>query len=310
MGMGSVIVSRSDFRNQPGDTNNPSLKQRLVVSATTNGPSAAVAKGQNERLLELVDVTSKTKEVSTESPVILNDPALAKSWGLLKSDAINAWKITQGSSDVVVAVIDTGVDIHHEDLDGSLWTNPGESGVVQTAACKALPEKVALARKDCNKATNGVDDDGNGFIDDVHGWNFVSNNSDLTDYHGHGTHISGIVAAKAGNGKGIAGIAPNAKVMMLKYFDPKVPNTDNLKNTINAIHYAVANGAKVINYSGGGIEFSADEKAAIEEARKKGILFVAAAGNERSNSDHHKYYPADYGLNNIISVTAINQQTE
>jgi thermitase len=98
--------------------------------------------------------------------------------------------------------------------------------------------------------------------------------------------------------------------MILKYYDPKVPNTDNLKNTINSIHYAIKMGAHIINYSGGGVEYSQEEFEAVQAADKKGILFVAAAGNEKSNSDQNHYYPADYTLKNIISVTAIDPTTE
>lgn len=291
MGMGSFFVSKKAMLDVGSD---PMAKQDET----------------SDRKLELGQAEKKTKETGAEARVALNDPAISQAWGFRKSEAANAWKISQGSYDITVAVIDTGADINHEDLDNNIWTNEGETGVVQTAACQALEEKAALAKKECNKAKDGVDNDGNGYIDDVHGWNFVSNNGDLTDNHGHGTHIAGIIGAKAGNSKGIAGISPNVKLMILKYFDPKVPVTDNLKNTINSINYAIANGARIINYSGGGTEFSQEEKDAIEEARKKGILFVAAAGNERSNSDHHKYYPADYGLNNIISVTAIDPKTE
>lgn len=160
-----------------------------------------------------------------------------------------------------------------------------------------------------DKSSNGIDDDGNGYIDDIHGWNFVSNNNDLTDNHGHGDHIAGIIGAEAGNGKGIVGISPNVSLMILKYFDPKKPG-DNLKNTIRSIHYAIEKGAHIINYSGGGTEFSNSEFEAVKLASSKGILFVAAAGNERSNSDKFHYYPADYKLPNVISVTAIDPNTE
>jgi thermitase len=248
-----------------------------------------------KRTTVLKDAATTSLKTEKEEQVMLNDPAIHQAWGLKKSDAARAWSVSQGSRKIVVAVIDTGVDKNHEDLAKNLWINPGETG---------------LDSKGRDKATNGVDDDGDGYIDDVHGWNFVSNSSDLTDNHGHGTHIAGIIGAEAGNKKGIAGIAPEVSLMVLKYYDPKVPSTDNLKNTVNAIKYAVKMKANIINYSGGGTEFSKDEHDAIEEARKQGILFVAAAGNERSNSDHHKYYPADYGLSNIISVTAIDPSTE
>jgi subtilisin family serine protease len=250
---------------------------------------------KDQRNLELKDASQKFQKTENEPQVMMNDPAISQAWGLKKSDAARAWDVSQGSKKIVVAVIDTGADVGHEDLKNNFWQNPGESG---------------LDAKGNSKTSNGVDDDGNGFVDDVNGWNFVANNSSLTDNHGHGTHIAGIIGAEAGNGKGIAGIAPQVSLMILKYYDPKVPNTDNLKNTVNAIRYAIKMKANIINYSGGGTEFSQEEHDAIEEARRQGILFVAAAGNERSNSDNHHYYPADYGLSNIISVTAIDPSTE
>ena len=231
------------------------------------------------------------KEVS----VLLNDPAMNQKWGLSQMETQKAWAISQGSKKIKIAVIDTGVDVHHEDLKDNIWTNPGETG---------------LDSKGKNKATNGIDDDGNGFVDDIHGWNFVNNNTNLTDNHGHGTHISGIIGALGGNGKGVSGISPLVSLMVLKYYDPSAQGKNNLKNTIKSIHYAIDNGAHIINYSGGGLEFSLEEKKAIEKARTRGILVVAAAGNEYSNSDIKKYYPADYNLDNIISVTAVNHKTE
>jgi len=257
--------------------------------------STGKSKKADKRNLELGSATDQTDKVIDEPSALFNDPAIKQAWGLKKSDAARAWSVTQGSKDTIVAVIDTGIDELHEDLKSNLWTNPGESG------------------KDANgkdKASNGIDDDGNGYIDDVHGWNFVSNNNKLDDNHGHGTHIAGIIGAEAGNKKGISGISPKVSLMILKYFDPKVPNTDNLKNTIASIKYAVKMGAHIINYSGGGTDYSQDEHDAVAEAEQKGILFVAAAGNERSNSDQYHYYPADYNLKNIISVTAIDPTTE
>lgn len=292
LGMGSLVMKRQSF---------------------DHGESAAIQNqvaDPGERPLDLADKGQKSQKPVQEHTVALNDPAINQAWGFKKSEAAKAWEISKGSDRIVVAVIDTGADVSHEDLAENIWKNPGETGVVQNETCLAMPEMKALSIKACNKAINGVDDDGNGFTDDVHGWNFVAGNGDLTDNHGHGTHIAGIIGAQAGNGKGIAGIAPSVSLMVLKYFDPKVPNTDNLKNTIDSIKYAIKMKANIINYSGGGTEFSAEEKAAIQEARDQGILFVAAAGNERSNSDHHKYYPADYGLDNIISVTAIDPKTE
>lgn len=248
-----------------------------------------------KRELELGIVKDQTHAVVDEPSALFNDPAIKQAWGLKKSDAARAWSVSLGNKNTIIAVIDTGIDDKHEDLKNNLWTNPGESG---------------KDTKGADKASNGVDDDQNGFVDDVHGWNFVSGNNKLNDNHGHGTHIAGIIGAEAGNNKGIIGISPHVSLMVLKYFDPKVPNTDNLKNTIASIRYAVKMGAHIINYSGGGTDYSQDEFEAVEQAEKKGVLFVAAAGNERSNSDQHHYYPADYSLKNIISVTAIDPTTE
>ncbi|HEX7675664.1 MAG TPA: S8 family peptidase [Bdellovibrio sp.] len=268
----------------------------IYLFTSESSPSRTQSsKKDSNRVFENSFITSQTDKVEDEPSALFNDPAISQAWGLKKSDAARAWSITKGSKDIVVAIIDTGIDENHEDLHDNLWMNPGETG------------KDAQGR---DKSNNGVDDDGNGFIDDVHGWNFVSNNNKLDDNHGHGTHIAGIIGAEAGNGKGIIGISPEVSLMVLKYYDPKVPGADNLKNTVASIKYAVKMGAKIINYSGGGVEFSQEEHDAIQEAEKKGILFVAAAGNERSNSDQHHYYPADYKLKNIISVTAIDPSTQ
>jgi subtilisin family serine protease len=240
------------------------------------------------------DVKSKTTK---EQPVLLNDPAVLNNWGLMGTNgasdikASKAWQITQGSRDIVVAIIDTGIDIKHEDLKNNLWKNPGETG---------------FDEKGKDRSTNGLDDDKNGFIDDVYGWNFVSETDDLTDNHGHGTHVAGIVGAEGDNGVGISGVSPKVSLMILKYYDPKARSTDNLQNTIRAIQYATKMNAHIINYSGGGLDFSKPEYEAVKAARDKGILFVAAAGNERSNSDKKPYYPANYALDNIVSVTAID----
>jgi thermitase len=217
-------------------------------------------------------------------------------WGLLKTDAPEAWRISNGifekNRKIIVAVIDTGADTSHPDLKDNIWTNPGESGMDEIGR---------------DKSSNGIDDDGNGFVDDIHGWNFVFDNENVDDDHGHGTHIAGIIGASGAHR--LTGVAPNVSLMILKYFDPRKPQQNPLAATIRAIHYAVANGANVINYSGGGVSPSAEEFAALQDASAHGILVVAAAGNEKSNSDHFKYYPADYKLPNIMSVTAINSRT-
>lgn len=284
---GSLALYFSIDENLVGLEENPQRRSESSIKANKFS--------KENREFEKSQITSKLDKIEDEPSALFNDPVIKQAWGLKKTDAARAWSVSQGSKDIVVAVIDTGIDIHHEDMIHNLWKNPGENGLDSNGK---------------NKESNGVDDDSNGFVDDVYGWNFVGQNSQLTDNHGHGTHIAGIIGAEAGNGKGISGISPNVSLMILKYFDPKVSGTDNLKNTIAAIKYAVKMGAHIINYSGGGTEYSQEEHDAVLEAQKKGILFVAAAGNERSNSDQFHYYPADYHLDNIISVTAIDPSTE
>lgn len=211
-----------------------------------------------------------------------SSPKEVLNYSLQMTEAFLAWPLSQGSKEILVAVIDTGLDTHHRVLRENLWTNPGETGVD------------ALGR---DKSSNGIDDDGNGYIDDVHGWNFAGNNNDLSDSHGHGTHVAGIIQS----------VAPKTGIMVLKYYDPNASGEDNLTNTVKAIRYAIKMNAKIINYSGGGTTKYPDEELAIREAQQKGILIVAAAGNERTNSDINGFYPADYGLSNIISVTAVDE---
>lgn len=206
------------------------------------------------------------------------DLALAedtKNWGFKHSAALEAWRITRGNKKIIVAIIDTGVDADHPDLKNNLWTNPRE-------------------------ILNGIDDDENGLVDDIHGWSFTSNNSNLKDQHGHGTHIAGIIKS----------IAPEVRLMILKYYDVGKFSGDHLKNTVKAIEYAVKMNVDLINYSGGGQQKYPAEEAAIRLAESKGILFVAAAGNEKSNSDITRFYPANYDLANIVSVTAIDKNTQ
>lgn len=175
--------------------------------------------------------------------------------------------------DIVVAIIDTGVDVNHPLIRDNLWTNP-------------------------NEKLNGKDNDGNGYAGDLHGWNFVSDNNDLTDNHGHGTHVAGIIRQRT--------LSSRVKFMILKYYDPEQTGKNNLMNTVRAIRYATAMKVDIINYSGGGEERSALEEKAIREAQRQGILFIAAAGNDGRNTDKLGYYPAGYKLDNIISVAALD----
>ncbi|MCD6288930.1 MAG: S8 family serine peptidase [Anaerolineae bacterium] len=183
-----------------------------------------------------------------------------------------AWDVTTGRQDVVVAVLDTGVNIHHPDLQAGIWTNPGE-----------IPD-------------NGVDDDGNGFVDDVHGWDFADDDNDPSDDHGHGTHVSGIIAARINNALGIAGMAGGVTIMPVDVFHGGIGTYADL---IQAIVYATDNGANVVNMSLGALSYSRGEEAAVEYAWERNVLLVAAAGNNGSDALH---YPAAHA--HVIGVAA------
>ena len=194
---------------------------------------------------------------------------------------------------VVVAVIDTGVDIDHADLKKYIWKNSGESGKDQFGN---------------DKENNHIDDDGNGFIDDVHGWNFVDDNNNVMDRHGHGTHISGIIKNQFRRRMSTTKGSSDLQLMVLKYYSPEAKDVDNISFSNAAIRYANKMKANLINYSGGGQAKFSSEYSAIQESQKLGILFVAAAGNSKDNIDFKKYYPANYNLTNIIAVAATDQK--
>lgn len=244
------------------------------------------------------------------------DPMFNKQWGMQDNDVQGAWSVagTKGNSDIVVAVIDTGVDYTHEDLVDNMWRNTGEIG------------------NDANgvsKATNGIDDDGNGFIDDVVGWDFGKDDNKPYDLNktgfqlllggnpGHGTHVAGCVAATGDNGKGIAGVAPNVRIMAMRFITEEGQGTT--EGAIGAITYAVDNGAHILQNSWGSEGDGGDQEAskalqdAIQYAMDNDVLFVAAAGNGHqgkgydNDSDPKPAYPASYPHENIISVAAVDK---
>ncbi|MBU4271129.1 MAG: S8 family serine peptidase [Planctomycetes bacterium] len=213
------------------------------------------------------------------------DPYYNQLWGMTAIDAPDAWTITTGSSSVVVAVIDTGVDYTHVDLAANIWTNPGEI------------------------AGNGIDDDRNGFVDDVYGYDFVNNDGDPMDDNSHGTHVSGTIAAVANNGVGVAGVNWSSSIMALKFLDGN--GSGYLSDAVRAINYATMMrnqygvNVRVMNNSWGGGGYSYALYSAIEAGNNADILFVAAAGNSGSNNDVSPQYPANYSCSNVVSVAAV-----
>ncbi len=261
-----------------------------------------------------VEVTSRFSGKKANPVSLKSDSAIAKDWALasigffdLLSPSFSMSRIgaAECGAPVVVAVVDTGIDYTHPDLRDLLWVNPGETGYWEPP-----PEFRAQGITCRDKSCNGIDDDGDGFIDDVVGWDFVHDVPLPYDNHGHGTHISGIVASTAAAGLASGTNCQRVQIMPLKYYDNSGAGFNNLANTVRAIQYAVKQGAQIINYSGGGSDPAASEKAAIAEANKKGILFIAAAGNDGHNNDQVPYYPASYGLDNIVGVASLNKQNQ
>jgi len=193
-------------------------------------------------------------------------------------DAPEAWEVETGDDRVIVAVVDSGVDYRHPDLSANIWDNPGEI------------------------AGNGIDDDGNGYVDDVRGWDFLDGDNTPMDAHGHGTHVAGIIAAVGNNGLGVAGVSWNARIMPLRFLDAS--GWGLTSDAIGAIEYADAMGAHIINNSWGGGGYSYALREAIEASS---AVVVCAAGNEGRNSDFFPDYPAGYPSLNIVSVAATDQ---
>jgi subtilisin family serine protease len=196
-----------------------------------------------------------------------------------------AWDITTGSTNVIVAVIDTGVRYTHQDLVAQMWRNPGESGG--------------------GKEVNGVDDDGNGYIDDVFGINSINGSGDPFDDNDHGTHCAGTIGAQANGGGGHVGVAWNVRIMALKFL--AASGGGQTSDAIDCLNYAVAKGAKISNNSWGGGGYSVALYDALVAARAANHLFLAAAGNNGSDNDENPSYPSGYDLDNVVSVAALDR---
>ena len=282
----------SEKDNLDGDLNDADMGLRLA--------SAPVDVDEN-----LIEVLESDDRVAYAEPNYLlqlsetppTDPLFENLWGLHNTgqtggtddadiDALEAWEISGGSRDVIIAVIDTGIDVDHEDLKDNLWTNPQE-----------CPRGVG------NCVADGIDDDGNGYVDDFHGINAITNSGALLDDYGHGTHVAGIAAASGNNRKGVIGVSWKARLLGCKFITAfGSGTTSNAVKCFNYI-YELRNKQKqnivVTNSSWG----SGSPSRSLEEAmgRVNSPLHVCSAGNSNSN---RKLYPAGFDLDNIISVAA------
>jgi thermitase len=295
---GQIIIKLEDGATQ---ADLAALNRRNDARTKTNLPGSAVNVVDLPSSLTVTEAVQRyeaSPKVQYAEPDYLLQPAKTPDdraygmlWGLNNTgqdggipdadiDAPEAWNTATGSPDTVVAVIDTGVDIYHPDLDDNVWTNPDEI------------------------AGNGIDDDKNGYVDDVHGWDFFHHDPsvyDAADGDEHGTHVAGTIAAEGNNSIGVTGVAWHAKVMVLKYLGP---NGGYASDAVEAINYAVREGATISNNSWGGGAYSQALHDAISRADAAGLLFVASAGNDGSNNDTTPHYPSNYDLPNVISVAA------
>ena len=274
---------------------------------------AEVDKVKGQSVERAIEALKRRSDVEYAEPDYINypssyadEPQFGQLWGLdntgqtingitgtadVDINAKQASAVTQGDQDLVVAVIDDGVDFTHPDLRDRAWKNPGESG--------------------SGKETNGVDDDANGKVDDVNGWDFYYDDKTVHDpgEDAHGTHVSGTLAASV-NGEGIVGVAPNIQVMSLKFLGPYGGYTSD---AIDALGYAKSKGAKISNNSWGCQSdggYTCDYSQALYDAiNNSDSLFVAAAGDAGyDNDDYWSFYPASYNLSNILSVGAVDNQ--
>lgn len=295
-------------------SNIQSLSQALgseIKSTIADDNIVVIRKSAIEKSSSVIKSLSKNPLVEVVEPNFIyrinrtpNDPSFGKLWGLQNTgqndaksakapglagtdiDVVRAWDITQGSDDVLVAVIDTGIDYNHPDLKENLWTNQAELN-----------------------GQTGVDDDGNGVVDDIYGANFVdaaAPTGNPLDDHGHGSHCAGTIGARGDDGRGVAGVAWRVKLMGVKFLSAEGGGT--LEGAILSVDYATRMGAKIMSNSWGGGGESQLLKEAIERANTAGSLFVAAAGNNASNNDTRPFFPAGYQVPNVLSVVAVDNQ--
>jgi YD repeat-containing protein len=250
--------------------------ERLHLSAGLDPETVAAAL----RTSEWVDFAEPNYLITadqTTTQTATNDPRFSEQWALRSTGTSQAWAITTGSKQTVIAIIDSGIDFTHPDLSNSEWDNTLE--------------------KDSNR-----DNDGNGFNADLHGWDFIANSSGIIDEQGHGTAIAGIVAASGNNSAGISGVMWRASLMSLRVLDST--GTGDVAQAVEAIDYAVDNGAQVINCSWGMDDDSTALREAINRAAQHGVVVATSAGNQARDIETTPRYPASFDLPNLISVAS------
>jgi serine protease len=271
---------------QPGTTLGSALSLVPGLYEVELGPQTSVVSALRQyHANPLVTLVQPDYFVSVER--LPNDPGFSSQWALNNPSnpdatikATQAWDTTVGSGQTVVAIIDTGIDFNHPDLAANMWRNTAEI------------------------AGNKADDDGNGFVDDVHGYNFFYKNGNVMDDNGHGTHVAGIVGAAGNNAQGVTGVAWNVKLMALKFMNAQ--GLGATSDALKALNYAVQMGATISNNSWTTSWNDSVLEAGIRNAQAEGHIYVAAAGNTGTNMDVKKVYPAGFTPDNIVAVAALD----
>ena len=275
-------------------------RYRLIDYCVIRVPPAmslAEAAGELAAEPEVIAVEPNYRIQISKTP---NDPSFGALWGLhnvgqsngtinADIDAPEAWDIETGNSNIIVAVVDTGVDYYHEDLSANMWRNPGELGYDAGGL---------------DKRSNDIDDDGNGYVDDVYGANFIWGTGDPWDDSGHGSHCAGTIAAVGSNGVGVAGVCWRARIMALKFLSSL--GSGSTADAVEAVEYAITHGARIVNNSWGsqtGPSGAIDD--VFEVARQANMIMVCAAGNDGMEATLH--YPSAAPHDNVISVAATDR---
>ncbi|MFK7979765.1 MAG: S8 family peptidase [Saprospiraceae bacterium] len=314
-----IIKWKSSSEKKATSRYNSLITQKGRKLKTINGTNIEIWKiplAKEKDIITLIEHYKNHPDIAFIEPnyiyrsfeVIPNDPLFNEQWGLKNTrqtgntitadiSAPDAWEIQERSTSVKVAIIDSGTDWTHPDLVQNIWQNLGEDIDGDGTVLQWTGSQWIFDPDD----ENGIDDDGNGYVDDFIGWDFRDNDNNPMDFDGHGTHVAGIVGASGNNGLGISGVTWEVQLVSLR-----IISNGRLKvsDAIEAIQYATLMNIPISNNSWGGKDFSGLLFNTIKEAATNNHLFITAAGNDGLDTDVQPIYPASFDLNNILNVAA------